>query len=77
MSLVIIFLIFDYWNKFVRPAWQQTMNPTTFLIVTVLFFGAVFLIFAVILQPLLYATISDIMNPNGKDIEVTDPADDP
>ena len=40
-----MYLIFDYWNAFLRKSWQESLNETGFLAVTAVFFAAVLILF--------------------------------
>ena len=40
-----MYLIFDYWNAFLRKSWQESLSETGFLAVTAVFFAAVLILF--------------------------------
>lgn len=57
ICLILMYLIFDYWNAFLRESWQKSLSETAFLAVTAVFFAAVIIIFVFLIQPLIYSAL--------------------
>ena len=57
LSMIMMYLIVDFWNAFLRKSWQESLSETAFLAVTVLFFAALIIIFVFLVQPVIYAIV--------------------
>lgn len=57
ITALAIYLFLDYWGQFTRPQWEETLEPTQFIITSGLFFFATMIAGIYIVQPLVYSFV--------------------
>ena len=71
ISLGLFFGIMEYWNRYLRPAWQQTLSEPIFLLQSVLFFAAAIITLVFLIQQIIYAALTGPIEPAEASAEST------
>ena len=61
LTALLVYIIVDYWGQFTRPEWEESLDSTQFIVLSLLFFAVTGLAAIYLVQPFLYSLVHSIL----------------